>query len=87
MKQEGIDRRRRDKKAAVAGVLFFAGLQLVCAAAFGSLCLIPELPGWAVVLFGALAAACLLMVVPALAALKQRFQEIEGGELYEAAEY
>ncbi len=87
MKQSNIDRRARDKKAAVVGVAFFAGLQLVCAAAFGSLCFIPDAPGWLVVLFGVLAAGCLLLVIPALAVMKQRFKEIEGGELDEAAEY
>ncbi len=87
MKQSNIDRRARDKKAAVVGVAFFAGLQLVCAVAFGSLCFIPDAPGWLVVLFGVLAVGCLLLVIPALVVMKQRFKEIEGGELDEAAEY
>lgn len=87
MKQSNIDRRARDKKAAVVGVTFFGGLQLVCAAAFGSLCFIPDAPIWLMVLFGALAAGCLLLVIPALAVMNQRFKEIEGGELDEAAQY
>ena len=87
MKQSNIDRRARDKKAAVVGVTFFAGLQLVTAAAFGSLCFIPDSPVWLVVLFGALAALCLLLVIPALVVMKQRFKEIEGGDLDEASEY
>lgn len=87
MKQSNIDRQARDKRAAVVGVTFFAGLQLVCAASFASLCFIPDAPIWLVVLFGALAAFCLLLVIPALAVMKQRFREIEGGELDEAAQY
>lgn len=87
MKQSNIDRRHRDKKAAVVGVAFFAGLQFVCAAAFGSLCFIPDAPGWLVVLFAGLAVCCVLFIIPALAVMKQRFEEIEGGELDEAAEY
>jgi len=87
MKQSNIDRRTRDKKAAVIGVAFFAGLQLVTAAAFGSLCFIPDAPGWLMVMFGGLAALCLLLIIPALMVMNQRFKEIEGGELDEAAEY
>ncbi len=87
MKQSNIDRRGRDKKAAVVGVAFFAGLQFVCAASFASLCFIPDAPIWLDILFGGLAAACLLFIVPALVVMKQRFKEIERGELYEASEY
>jgi len=87
MKQSNTERQSRDKKAAVAGVAFFAGLQLVCAASFASLCFIPDAPVWLIALFGALAATCLLLVIPALAVMKQRFKEIEGGELDEASEY
>lgn len=87
MKQSNIDRRARDKKAAVVGVAFFAGLQLVCAASFVSLCFIPDAPIWLDVLFWGLAAVCLLFIAPALVVMKQRFAEIEGGEMYEAAEY
>lgn len=87
MKQNNTDLQRRDKKAAVVGVVFFAALQLVCAASFASLCFIPDSPVWLTVMFGALAAGCLLLIIPALVVMKQRFKEIEGGELDEAAEY
>jgi len=68
-------------------VLFFAGIQVVSAAGFAALCTIPGLPHWAFVLFGALAVLCLLLILPVLRLLKQRFQEIEGGELDEAGKY
>lgn len=87
MKQESIERRKRDKKEAVTGIVFFTLLQLVCALALGSLCLIPDAPGWLVVMFGALAGFCLLLLLPALIVLKGRFAEIEGGELDEAGQY
>ncbi len=87
MKQKNTELQRRDKKAAVVGVIFFAGLQLVCAASFASLCFIPDAPVWLMVMFGVLAAACVLFIIPALVVMKQRFEEIEGGELDEAAQY
>ncbi len=79
-----IKERKRD---AVRGVVLFGAIQLVCVLCFVSLCFIPELPGWAVALFGALAIACVIPCILALVALKQRFQEIEGGELDAAAQY
>ena len=81
------ERRRMQKRQAVCGAAFFALLQLACAGCFAALCLIPGLPLWAAVLFGALALSCAGLIVPALAVLKKRFQEIEGGELDAAAEY
>ena len=87
MKQSNIDRRARDKKAAVIGVAFFAGIMLVSAASVASLCFIPDAPGWLVALFGGLALFFLAFIIPALMAMKQRFKEIEGGELDEAAQY
>lgn len=87
MKQSNIDRRARDRKAAVVGVAFFAGLMLVCAASVGSLCFVPDTPGWLVILLGGLAAFFLAFIIPALMVMKQRFKEIERGELYEASEY
>ena len=39
------------------------------------------------VLFAALAGGCGLPVIPALVVLKERFQEIEGGESDAAADY
>lgn len=79
--------KRRRRRQAVLGVLFFALLQLACVICFTALCFIPDLPRWLVWLFAALAGLCGLLVVPALVVLKQRFQEIEGGEYDAAAEY
>ena len=82
---ESIEARR--KREAVRGVVLFGLLQLACVVCFVSLCFIPDLPGWTVALFAALAVLCLLPLMFSLAALKQRFREIEGGELDAAAEY
>lgn len=87
MKQSNIDRRARDKRAAVVGAAFFAGLMLVCAATMVSLCFVPNTPGWAIALLAGLSVFFLLFIIPALVVMKQRFQEIERGELYEASEY
>ncbi len=88
MKQKNIEAvKARRKREAVRGVALFAGIQLVTAAFMASLCFIPDGPGWLDVLFGALAGLCLAPIVPALALLKTRFKEIEGGELDAAAEY
>ena len=88
MKPESIEARRAArKKSAVRGVAFFTLLQLACAVCFGALCFIPDVPDWFVVLFGMLAVLCLLLIIPAFISLKERFKEIEGGELDAAAEY
>lgn len=88
MKQESIDERKaRRKREAVQGVVFFALLQIASAVCFVSLCFIPGLPRWCQILFAALAAVCLGLIVPAVLLLKGRFQEIEGGELDAACEY
>lgn len=79
--------KRRWKRQAVLSVVLFALLQTACAAVFTALCFIPDLPRWASRLFAALAGVSGLLVLPALVVLKQRFQEIEGGEFYAAAEY
>ena len=79
--------KRRWKRQAVLSVVLFALLQAACAAVFTALCFIPDLPRWAFRLFAALAGMCGLLVVPALVVLKERFQEIEGGESDAAAEY
>lgn len=85
---ESIENRRaRRKRDAVRGMALFGLLQLACVVCFASLCLIPDLPKWLVVLFGALAVFCLVPLIIALVALKQRFREIEGGELDAAAQY
>lgn len=75
------------KRSAVRGVLLFALLQLACAVCFGALCFIPDMPRWCVILFGVLAALTLVLILPALLVLKDRFKEIEGGELDAAAKY
>lgn len=80
-------RKRRQRRQAVLGVLFFVLLQAACAAVFAALCFIPDLPRWLFRLFAALAGVCGLLVIPALVVLKERFQEIEGGESDAAAEY
>lgn len=86
--QKSIEERmKRQKKDAIRGVVLFALLQVVTAAAFIALCLIPDLPGWAVVLFAALAVISVIPLVIALVVLKQRFDEIQGGELDAARQY
>jgi len=81
------DRQRRHRRDAIRGVALFSLLQLACAVCFGSLCWIPGLPKWTFILFLALAVFCLLLILPALLVLKERFQEIQGGEEDAAAQY
>ena len=85
MPSESLKRRRR--RQAVLSVVMFTLFQAACAAVFAALCFIPDLPRWASRLFAALAGVSGLLVLPALVVLKERFQEIEGGEFYAAAEY
>ena len=85
MSKESQKRRRR--RQAVTAVVLFALIQLACTAFFAALCFIPDLPGWAIGLFAALAGGCGALVIPALVVLKERFVEIEGGEFDAAAEY
>lgn len=80
-------KRRQRRCQATAGVISFALLQLACVICFAALCFIPDLPRWLFWLFAALAGFCGLLVIPALVVLKQRFDEIEGGEYDAAAEY
>ena len=88
MKQESIEQKKaKRKKEAVYGVLSFTALQIVCAAAFGSLCFLPDVPKIAFWCFLVLAVLCLLLIIPALCAMKERFKEIEGGELDVACQY
>ena len=57
--QKNIERlHKKQRTDAVRGVLLFGVFQLVCVAGFIMLCLIPDLPRWAVILFAACAAAC-----------------------------
>ena len=85
--RKNTDLRKRRRREAVQGVVLFGILQLGCAALLVGLCFIPELPVWCVVLFGALAAGCVLSIIGAAAVLRQRFEEIEGGEFDAAAKY
>ena len=78
---------QRRRRQALLAVTLFSLFQAACAAVFIALCFIPDLPRWAVWLFAALGGMCGLLVLPALVVLKQRFHEIEGGELDAAAEY
>jgi len=88
MTQRSIEERQsQQKRSAVHGVVFFVLLQVSVAICFGSLCFIPDAPGWLVVLFGGLAALALLLILSALLVLKERFKEIEGGELDVAGQY
>lgn len=88
MKHESIEEKKaKRKKEAVYGILGFAALQVVCAGAFGSLCFIPDAPKGVFWCFLVLAVICLLLIVPALFALKERFKEIEGGEMDAAGKY
>lgn len=79
MKHGNIDKRRAEKRSAVGGALLFGLLQLVCAAGFGALGAIPELPRWLELLFTALAVGCLSLMLPALWALNIRIKEIGRG--------
>ena len=88
MKRESIEARKaRRKREAVQGILFFGLIQVVTAAAFLMCIWLPDMPRWVAWMFGACALICVLTMLPALAALRQRFQEIEGGELDEACKY
>lgn len=88
MKPESIEvKKARRRREAVRGVLLFALLQMGCVAAFASLCWIPGLPRWLCYLFAALAVLSLLPLPVAVKMLRQRFREIEGGELDAAGQY
>ena len=88
MKQESIEEKKaKRKKESVCGVLIFAVLQIVCAAAFGCVCFVPDVPKGVFWCFLVLAVICLLLIVPALCVLKERFKEIDGGELDAAGKY
>ena len=81
MKRESTEARQaRRKRDAVRGILFFAMLQIITSVACASLCFIPGMPQWAIIL-------CLALIIPALFVLKSRFKEIEGGELDAAGKY
>ena len=84
MKHESTEARQaRRKRDAVRGILFFAMLQIITSVACASLCFIPGMPRWAIILCLVLA----ILIIPALFVLKSRFKEIEGGELDAAGKY
>lgn len=88
MKPETIkERQARRKRGAVRSVAFFILIQVACAVCFGALCQIPDIPMWLYRLFLGLMVLCLVMILPAVLVLRQRFKEIEGGEQDAAAEY
>ena len=70
----------REKREVVIGVALFGLLQLACAIGFWALCRIPGLPGWLFVLFAAFGMFFAGLMVPALWALKKRFQELDALE-------
>ena len=84
--RRNTDQERR-KREARRGVILFSLLQGAIGLVFAFLCFITDLPGWAVALFAFLALSCAISLLPALGALKERYKEIEGGELDEARQY
>ena len=70
----------KEKRGAVIGIVLFGLLQAACVVGFWALCLIPDLPQWLFVLFFAFGAFCAALMVPALWALKKRFQELDALE-------
>ena len=70
----------REKRGAVIGVVLFGVLMGACVVCFWALCIIPELPQWLFILFSACGVFCAALMVPALWALKRRFQEIDALE-------
>lgn len=87
MQKNTEELQKRQKRDAIRGVALFIALQLMCVIAFIALCMIPELPQWALLLFAALAVLCVVPIGIALVVLKQRFDEIQGGELDAARQY
>ena len=88
MKQENIEAKKaKRKKDAVTGVLIYVAIMLISAAALGCVCFVPDVPKGVFWCFLALAVVCVLLIIPALCVLKERFKEIEGGELDAAGKY
>lgn len=87
-KPESIEEKKtRSKKEAVWGVLVFALIQVVTAAAFLMCMWIPGMPRGVIWMFGGFALICMLVLIPAFVVLGQRFKEIEEGEFDEARKY
>ena len=70
----------REKRGAVIGVVLFGALMGACIVGFWALFTIPGLPQWLFVLFSACGVFCAALMISALWALKQRFQEIDALE-------
>lgn len=79
--------KRHQKRSAVLGVGTFVLSQAAVAAGLWALSRSPALPGWLAGLCTALGIIPLVLLIPALAVLRQRFHEIERGERYEAGQY
>lgn len=88
MKPKNIEQKQTERKrSALRGVVLFTLLQLLCGAGLGAAALLAGLPAWLKVLFAVLAGLDLLSIPPALLVLKERWNEIEGGELDAAGKY
>ena len=70
----------KEKRGAVLGVVLFGLMMLACVVVFWALCLIPDLPQWLFILFFACGGGCVVLMIPALWAMKKRFQEIDSLE-------
>ena len=70
----------KEKRGAVLGVVLFDLMMLACVVVFWALCLIPDLPQWLFILFFACGGGCVVLMIPALWAMKKRFQEIDSLE-------
>ena len=78
MKRENT--KARAKREAVVGVALSSLLMLACVIGFWALCTIPGLPQWLFILFAVCGVFCAALILPALWALKKRFQEIDSLE-------
>ena len=88
MKPESIEEERcRKKREARRGVLFLGAILLPLTAGLLVPCFLPDMPVAAKWICAVSAAGCMLLFLPALWALKQRYREIEGGESDAAAQY
>lgn len=76
--------RAKQKRAAVRSVLVFALIMIVPVVALTMLLFVPDLSVLLLILFAVLDVLCLLPLIMAPVVLRQRFREIEGGELDEA---
>ena len=70
----------KEKRGAVLGVVQIGLMMLACVVVFWALCLIPDLPQWLFILFFACGGGCVVLMIPALWAMKKRFQEIDSLE-------